>query len=129
MRTGSVRRATRRVLWALLLCLTVGGVASAQDGIAISGVVTTRADGLAVPGAVVSIVGLDATATTDAGGRYTLTLSRSAVRDGRIRVKVDALGLPPTVTDVVVDAPAVTVDFGSLMKPAFCHFDGYQSPT
>jgi iron complex outermembrane receptor protein len=90
--------------------LTVGRLASAQDVIAISGVVTTRADGLAVPGAAVSLVGLDATTTTDAGGRYTLKVSPSVVRDGRIRVRVDALGLPPTVTDVVVDAPTVTVD-------------------
>ena len=59
MRMGSVRRGARRAGWALLLCLTVGRLASAQEnGIAISGVVTTRADGLAVPGAAVSLVGL-----------------------------------------------------------------------
>src|SRR5580765_8022783 len=98
MRERSVRRATLRVWWALLLCLTMGRLASAQDGIAISGVVTTRADGLTVPGATVSLVGLDATATTDAGGRYRLTVSRSVVREGRIRVKVEAFGMPPTVT-------------------------------
>ncbi len=110
MRVGSVRRATWRTGWALLLCLTMGRLASAQDGISIAGVVTTRADGLTVPGATVSLVGLDATTTTDASGRYTLKVSPSVVRDGRIRVRVDALGLPPTVTDVVVDAPTVTVD-------------------
>jgi hypothetical protein len=93
---------TLRAWWALLLCLTMGRLALAQDGITISGVVTTRADGLTVPGATVSLVGLDATTTTDAGGR-TLTVSRSVVREGRIRVKVDAFGMPPTVTDVVVE--------------------------
>jgi hypothetical protein len=89
MRVGSVRRVTRQVWWALLLCLTLGRLASAQESVAISGVVTTRADGLPVPGATVSLVALDATTTTDAGGRYTLKVSRSVVRDGRIRVRVD----------------------------------------
>jgi hypothetical protein len=83
MRERSVRRVTLRVWWALLLCLSIGRLAQAQDGIAISGIVTTRADGLTVPGATVSLVGLDATATTDADGRYALTISRSVVRDGR----------------------------------------------
>jgi len=110
MTVGSVRRAALRAGWALLLCLTIGRPASAQDGVAISGVVTTRADGLTVPGATVSLVGLDATATTDAGGRYTLTVPRSIVRDDRVRVKVEAFGMPPTVTDVMVEGPAVTVN-------------------
>jgi iron complex outermembrane receptor protein len=94
----------------LLLCLTAGRLASAQEVIAISGVVTTRADGLTVPGAVVSLVGLDATTTTDAGGRYTLRVSRALVREDRVRVRVEAFGMPPTVTDVAADAPAVTAD-------------------
>ena len=110
MTVESVRRAALRAGWALLLCLTIGRPASAQDGVAISGVVTTRADGLTVPGATVSLVGLDATATTDAGGRYTLTVPRSIVRDDRVRVKVEAFGMPPTVTDVMVEGPAVTVN-------------------
>ena len=50
----------------LILCLTIDSgvfaqVQEAQDAIAISGVVTTRTDGLPVPGATVSIVGADVT--------------------------------------------------------------------
>ena len=46
----------RRLLWAFLVCAAVGRVASAQDLISVGGVITTRVDGLPVPGAVVSIV-------------------------------------------------------------------------
>jgi hypothetical protein len=52
----------------LVLLFGIGRVAVAQDLLTISGVVTTRADGMPVPGAVVSIVGAAASATTDASG-------------------------------------------------------------
>ena len=82
----------------------------AQDAVTISGAVTTHADGMAVPGAVVSIVGADASATTDAAGRYMLEAPRSAERAGRISLRVDALGLPPKFVAVVADAAAVVAD-------------------
>ena len=94
----------------LLLCLAVGRTAAAQDQISISGVVTTRADGLSMPGAVVSVVGGNATTTTDAGGRYTLQVPRSLVRDGHLQLKVDAPGLPSTLTEVAVRAASLTAD-------------------
>ena len=103
-------------MW-FVLCLAVGRPALAQDVISISGTVTTRADGLSVPGAVVSVVGSNASASTDASGRYMLQLPRAAVREGRIRVKVDVPGLPSTVSDVVVDSASLTVDVA--LSPAF----------
>ena len=106
----------KSVLW-LVLCLAVGRPALAQDVISISGTVTTRADGLSVPGAVVSVIGSSASASTDASGRYMLQLPRAAVREGRIRVKVDAPGLPSTVSDVVVDSASLTLDVA--LSPAF----------
>ena len=104
--------AFQRLFGALLILLAVAGAAAAQDAIAVSGTITTRADGLSVPGARVSIVGADASATTDANGRYTLTAPRSAVRNGRIQLRVDALGLPPKLVDVAVTGGALTVDVG-----------------
>ena len=95
---------------ALLLFLALGRVAAAQDVTTITGTVTTHADGLSVPGAVVSVVGGDTTATTDAAGRYTLHVPRTLVRADRLRVKVEALGLPPKTIDVVVNGPALTAD-------------------
>ena len=104
-------RGTFRVLLCFVL-LAASRVAWAQDAITISGTITTRADGLSVPGAAVSVVGADRTATTDESGRYTLVVPRSAARDGRLQVKVVALGLPPALRDVAVTATTVTVDIG-----------------
>jgi iron complex outermembrane receptor protein len=105
---------TTRHFFQALLCLTlvlaVARAAAAQDLITISGTITTRVDGLPVPGAVVSVVGADVIATSDANGRYTLEPPRSLVRADRIQLKVDALGLSPTVIGVVVNAATLTVD-------------------
>jgi Carboxypeptidase regulatory-like domain len=67
-----VLAAIRRVAWVVLLVTVVAGRVSAQDAIAVSGVVTTHADGQPIPGAAISVAGADVTATTDAAGRYTL---------------------------------------------------------
>ena len=75
-----------------------------------SGAVTTRVDGMPVPGAVVSVVGADASTVTDANGRYTTQAPNERVRGGRLQVKVDALGLPSKFIDVAVDAATLTVD-------------------
>src|SRR5438105_1697125 len=104
------RMTIRRLVWALLMMLAAGRVAVAQDVITISGVVTTRADGLPVPGALVSVVGASASATGDASGRYVLTVPRALVRADRIQLKIDALGLPAQLVEVVVNAPTLTVD-------------------
>jgi iron complex outermembrane receptor protein len=108
-----VRSAMQRVALAmctLVVLIASSGAAAAQSEIAISGTVTTRADGLSVPHAVVSVGGANLTATSDANGRYTLIVPASLVRDKQLKLRVDALGLRPTLIDVVVDAPAVTVD-------------------
>ena len=81
----------RRPLWVLLLIAAAAGVASAQELLTISGSVTTRVDGLAVPGALVSVVGTDVTTTTDAVGRYTLQVP-VVVRGDRLQLRVDGLG-------------------------------------
>jgi hypothetical protein len=63
--------------------LLISNTAAAQDIISISGTVTTRADGLSVPGAVVTIAGVDVKAITDANRRYSLQVPRNRVRDER----------------------------------------------
>ena len=76
--------------------------ASAQAPITVSGVVTTRADSLPVPGATVTVVGSTVTATTDNEGRYRLEVAPGMVRGGKIQLKVEGLGLPPKTVDVEV---------------------------
>ena len=93
-----------------LVLIVSCGAASAQSEITISGTITTRADGLTVPNAVVSVGGSDVTATSDANGRYSLVVPSSVTRDKQLKLKVDALGLRPTLVDVVVDAATMTVD-------------------
>src|SRR5262245_19070198 len=53
-KNDEVRTMTRGAVWALLVSVCLGAPASAQDTIAISGVVTTRSDGAPVAGAVIS---------------------------------------------------------------------------
>ena len=83
----------------------------------VTGLVTTRADGLPVPGAVVSVVGIDASATTDATGRYRLQLPRATAAGARLQLQVDAPGLARVTTDIVVTGPALTWD--AALAPAF----------
>jgi hypothetical protein len=91
-----IRRVFRTLLCVLLLLLSADRLASAQEQITIAGTITTRADGLSVPGAVVSVAGTDTTATSDANGRYTLVAPRTVVKADHLQLKVDALGLRPT---------------------------------
>ena len=100
----------RRALLALLLTLAIGRTAAAQNVMTISGAVTTRADGSPVSGAVVSLVGIDETTTSDQHGRYTLRVPRIAIRGEKIKVKVDAPGLRSSVTEVLVDQSPITLD-------------------
>ncbi len=57
-----------------------------------------------------SVEGTVETAATDANGRYILQVPQSAVHGDRIRLNVDGLGLPRSVTDVRVTGPTLTVD-------------------
>jgi iron complex outermembrane recepter protein len=100
----------QRLLWALVCVLAVGGAASAQDVITISGRVTTRANDVAIPGVVVSIAGADATTTTDERGRYSLRIARASLHSEKVTLKFDAPGLEPATTEVVLQGSAVTAD-------------------
>src|SRR5262245_25019668 len=118
--TRSANRSNRRswIVWkriersvlVLLMIAAASGIASAQEALTISGSVTTRVDGVAVPGAVVSIVGTNVTTTTDAAGNYALHVPRSTIQGDHLQLKVDGLGLPPKIVDVATDSTTVTAD-------------------
>jgi hypothetical protein len=99
----------RRSLCVLVLIASIAGVASAQQTLTISGSVTTRIDDLAVPGAVVSVVGTNVTTTTDADGKYSLQVPLMS-RGDRLQLRVDGLGLPPKFVDIATDSETVTAD-------------------
>ena len=100
---SAARRATLMILfWSL------STIAIAQTPAILTGTVTTRADGLPVPGAVVSLVGTDVTATTDTEGKYRLEIPPAYARIGSVQIKIEALGLAPRIYGVEVNPAAPT---------------------
>jgi iron complex outermembrane receptor protein len=98
-----------RAALALLFALAVASVVQAQE-IALTGLVTTRDDGLALPGATVAIESLQLSAVTGADGRYQLALPASA--SGRsVEVSVSHAGLRPTKKTITVSPSGQSEDF------------------
>ena len=77
----------------------------------LTGIVTTREDGLSLPGATVSIDALKLSATTDAAGKYVLTLPANAPTDKALEVRVSAAGLLPRQWSFKPAAGTLTHDF------------------
>ena len=102
-------RRIEQLVWALIV-IAAADVASAQQTLTIAGSVTTRDDGVAIPGAVVSVVGTRLNTTTDETGKYRLFVSRLDVRSDTLQLSVDGLGLPPKIVDVAVTSETMTVD-------------------
>ena len=109
--------AARTFLLCVLVFCASSRVAMAQEALTVTGVVTTRVDGLPVPGAVVSVVGANATAATDATGRYSLPVPRRVARGDRFQLQVDAPGFARGTTEVVMTGPALIADVA--LSPTF----------
>lgn len=94
----------------LTLALVLAPLVGWAGDIALTGTVTTKADGLSVPGATVTITGLGLTATTDPQGRFAIALP--AEQAGKtVEVRVQAPGLPARSSQVKIEGATVTVDF------------------
>jgi iron complex outermembrane receptor protein len=105
--------AVRRPILMLILCAFFSTALAAQTTTLITGVITTRADGLPVPGAVVSLVGSDVTTTTDNDGKYRLEVPPAFARAGKVQIKIEGLGLPAKIVDVELTPNApTTADVG-----------------
>ena len=101
-------RASRFVTAVIALLALLAPEAAAQNTTTLSGVVTTRADGAAVPGATISLVGSDLKATTDNEGRYSLEVPPAFARAGKVQLRVEALGMPAKTYDVELTLNAPT---------------------
>ena len=102
---------SKRALWMAGLLALFSVVAAAQTPVTVSGVVTTRADGLPVPGATVTLVGTTVSTTTDNDGRYRLEIPPALASAGRVQIKVEGLGLPAKTVDVqLTPAGSITAD-------------------
>lgn len=92
----------RRLCLTGLLIFTIlasATTARAQEATVITGQVTTKDDGLSLPGATVSIPSLNVSATTDAEGRYSLPLPPGRT-SGTVELRVTFAGLSPVILQV-----------------------------
>jgi iron complex outermembrane receptor protein len=101
----------RKLVVAVLLLVAGSAALAAAQDMVLTGVVTTIDDGQPVPGAIVSIDSLRLTATTDATGRYTITLPAGTPADKPLEVRVRAAGLLPRQWSFRPVAGTVTHDF------------------
>ena len=93
----------------LLFAILLSGAALAQEPTVISGQVTSATDGSPLPGATVIAPALGLTATTDAEGRYTLTVPPGSGLTVELQVTLPEHALSTAEVDL---APgAVTQDF------------------
>ena len=95
---------------ALLVAFAFPFPAAAADMV-LTGVVTTRDDGLSLPGATVSIDALKLSATADASGKYVLNLPATTPTDQPLEVRVSSAGLLPKVWSFKPTAGTITHDF------------------
>lgn len=100
----------RCLILAVLLALGSSAPAYAQDAV-LSGRVTTKEDGLSLPGATVSLPSLNLTATTDSEGRYQLTIPSARVAEGQtVELRVAFAGLPTRTMRVQLGPGQLTQD-------------------
>ena len=94
----------------LALILLCPAVASAQDPSVVTGRITTRDDGLPLPGATVSIPTLKLTAVTDADGRYQLAVPPGQAKGQSVELNVTFAGLQPRSVQINLSPGTVTQD-------------------
>ena len=100
----------RCLILAVLLALGSTALAYAQAAV-LSGRVTTKEDGLSLPGASVSIPALNLTATTDSEGRYQLTIPSARIAEGQtVELRVAFAGLPTRTVRIQLVPGQLTQD-------------------
>jgi iron complex outermembrane receptor protein len=102
-------RARFLIISVLLLGVSTAAL-RAQEATVITGQVTTKADGLSLPGATVSIPSLNVSAVTDQGGRYTLNIPANVVRGQLVEIQTTFSGLAPTSSQIRLAPGTITHD-------------------
>jgi iron complex outermembrane receptor protein len=92
-------RCLARAFVAVAAALSLAVAAHAQPTATVTGVVTTREDGLPLPGATVAIESLGLSAVTDAQGRYRLEVPAAAVGQ-TVEVKATVSALTPRTVQI-----------------------------
>ena len=93
----------------ILVTILISGAAVAQEPTVISGQVTSATDGQPLPGAIVSAPDLSLTTTTDAEGRYTLTVPPGS--GPAVELEATSPDHAPFTVEVTLAPGSVTQDF------------------
>jgi iron complex outermembrane receptor protein len=89
--------------------------ALAQQPTVISGTVTTRADGLSLPGAEVTLPDLGLSTTTDTAGSYTLTVPAERAQGQTVALQVRFPGLGPQSVRIRLAPGSISQDFALVL--------------
>ena len=93
------------------LALLSPALAYAQEPTVVTGRITTRDDGLPLPGATVAIPTLKLSAMTDSDGRYRLTVPAAQAKGQEVELSVTFAGLQPRSVQIKLAPDTVTQDF------------------
>jgi iron complex outermembrane recepter protein len=93
------------------LALLSPALAYAQEPTVVTGRITTRDDGLPVPGATVAIPTLKLSAATDSDGRYRLTVPAAQAKGQEVELSVTFAGLQPRSVRIKLAPDTVMQDF------------------
>ena len=100
----------RLLFVAVVLLVVLAAGVRAQEATVISGQITTKADGLSLPGATVSIPSLNVSAVTDQEGRYTLNIPGDVVKGQLVEMQTTFPGLAPTSSQIRLTPGTITHD-------------------
>ncbi len=100
----------KKMFAALFLASALPALVLAQEMV-LTGIVTTRDDGISLPGATVAIESLKLSATTDSEGRYKLIIPPGTSTATSLDVRVSSAGLLPKHWSFKPAAGTVTHDF------------------
>ncbi|CAN5528254.1 TonB-dependent receptor [soil metagenome] len=104
-------RVLRAICLTLIVTAAMLNVAQAQDGVTLTGTVTTAVDGLSLPGATVSIPALQLSTETASDGTYSITVPGSQAQGQTVQVRVTFPGLQPQSGNVVLTGTPAPRDF------------------
>src|SRR4029450_4474085 len=118
----------RLLITSALVLVVAAAPARAQQASVITGQVTTKNDGVPLPGAMVSIPSLNVTAATDEEGRYTLNVPASAVRGQLREIQTTFAGLTPSSSEIRLTPGGITHDVAMTLSFAASITVGSRAP-
>ena len=104
-------RMLRSTCFALILAVFTATAGLAQDGVTVTGRVTTAADGSTLPGATVSIPALKLSAQTGEDGIYSIAVPAALAKGQTVEIRVTFPGFQPQSANIVLSNTPAARDF------------------